>query len=54
MANLNLNVFNELNMGAAQDFEGINPINLSASFSAQVGNNFDQAANEIQLGMSPM
>ncbi len=54
MANLNLSIFNELNMGAAQDFDGMKMPSLSADFGAQVGNNFDKVASEIQLGMPSM
>ncbi len=54
MANLNLSVFNELNMGAAQDFDGMEMPSLRNDFGAQVGNNFDKVANEINMGMSPM
>ena len=36
MANLNLNVLNELNMGAAQDFDGITMPNLGAAFTSKM------------------
>ncbi len=36
MANLNINVFNELNMGAAQDFDGISMPNLGADFASKM------------------
>ncbi|MGH1376892.1 MAG: hypothetical protein ACRBCK_11160 [Alphaproteobacteria bacterium] len=46
MASLNPSVFAELNMGAAEDFDGIAPISLTNNFAGQVQqveNNFDQA-----------
>lgn len=42
----------ELNMGAAQDFDGISPINLTAGFGAEVDTNFGIAAQTISDGMS--
>ena len=53
MANLNNTIRYGLNQEFNSVFDGIKPVSLSSNFGAQVGNNFDQAANEINLGMAP-
>ncbi len=50
MANLNISVFNELNMGAAQDFDNIQPINLSNNFD-KVSSSLETVAPSLTLGM---
>ncbi len=51
MASLNGSDYALLDMGAAQDFDGIAPMNLTANFGAQVETNFDQALDTISLNM---
>lgn len=51
MASLDPLVHAELNMGAAQDFDGQSPMNLTALYGAEVGNNFDDVAATITDGM---
>lgn len=51
MTSLPGEVFAKLDMGAAQDFDGIQPLNLTNDFSAQVESNFDVAADTISFNM---
>lgn len=50
MASLDSLVNAELNMGAAQDFDGQSPMNLTALYGAEV--NFDEVAQTITNGMT--
>ncbi len=51
MTSLPGSTFALLDMGAAQDFDGIQPLNLTADFGAKVEQNFDQALDQISFGM---
>ncbi len=51
MASLDPLVNAELNMGAAEDFDGVMPIDLTATYGAGVGANFDDVAATIFNGM---
>jgi len=42
----------ELNMGAANDFDGVEPLSLTSDFGANVGTNFGDVAQTISMGMN--